>query len=260
MRPISNSQLSAFRRSPAHWKQYIEQKKEQTPAMVLGSLCHCMALRKDDVSKEFFMLDKSQMPEPTKDYRTTVNAVWRDKQIELSGDRMVLESEDWNRASKAVEALMNDSVATQYLKGEYEKDLKWSSLGLEFYGIRDIFSNDYIVDLKFVQNADPRVFQRVLFNEQIYRQGGMYLDGEMNGHYTGEPHKRVLFIAIETDEPFGVSVHELDAEVINFGVNEYRMLAGQLKDCIDNNYFPSYSFRNINGSFDVYLPTYIANE
>lgn len=257
-RPISNSQLTAFRKSPLHWKQYISEKKEQTDAMIFGSLCHRKALLPDLVEKEFFLMDLSQKPEPDKDFRNAKNRDWKEAQIAEAGERLVILPDDGIRAQRAVDALRNDSVASKYLMGEYEAKLDWAYQGLNLTGIRDINSPEYIVDLKFVNDADPRTFRKYIFNNEIYRQGGMYLDGEMNGEFTGDPHKRIIFIAVETSEPFGVSVHELDFEVINFGINEYRLLAQQLKDCIDNDYFPGYSFRNINGSFDITLPNYLS--
>lgn len=261
-RAISNSQLTAFKKSPAHWLHYVTIKKKQTDAMILGSACHCLALEKQNFDNEFFVLDTTQMPQPDKDFRTKVNAEWRDLQTTLAGDKIVLSLDQMEIAGKCVEALYNDKVAVKYLQEgkQFESDLSWKCLGLDFYGIRDITSDEFIADLKFVSDADPFVFQRYIFKTGIYRQGGMYLDGEMNGEYTGDPHKRVLFIGVETSEPYGVSVHELSEEVISFGVSEYRMLSSQLKDCIDNEYFPSYHHRSIEGTFDVHLPTYIATE
>lgn len=261
-RRISNSQLTAFKRSPEHWLHYVKTKREQTAAMILGSACHCLALEKQNFDSEFFVLDTEKMPMPDKDFRTKVNAEWKKEQIYLGGDKIVIDLDQMKLAGKCVEVLYNDRVAVKYLQEgkAFESELSWKSIGLEFYGIRDITSDEFIVDLKFVNNADPFVFQKYLFSEGIYRQGGMYLDGEMKGEFTGDPHKRVLFIAVETSEPHGVSVHELQEEVISFGVNEYRMLAGQLKDCLDNDYFPSYHHRSIEGSFDVHLPNFIATE
>lgn len=261
-RPISNSQLTAFKRSPAHWKQYVTEPKKQTPAMTMGSLCHCLALEKQEFDNDFFLLDLDQRPIPEKDFRTKVNAEWKDEQTALAGNKILVDSNQLAKASKAVEAVYTNEVSRPFMQAgkEFESKLKWRCLGLDFLGIRDITSDEFIVDLKFVNDADPYVFKRYLFANGVYRQGGMYLDGEMEGEFTGDPHKRVLFIAVETDEPFGVSVHELQPEVISFGISEYRMLAQQLKMCLDADYFPSYQHRSINGSFDVFLPTYIASE
>lgn len=258
-RAISNSQLTAFKRSPAHWLQYVKTPKKQTEAMLLGSVAHCLALEKENFEKKYFLMDLEQMPEPKKDFRIKVNSVWKEEQLERAHGLDVVTSEELTRAGKMVEALYSDEVAVKYLQRAqaFESKLEWNCLGLNFLGIRDITGEDYIADLKFVSNADPYAFKRYLFNNGVYRQGGMYLDGEMGGEFTGDPHKRVLFIAVESEEPFGVSVNELQPEVITFGISEYRMLSQQLKMCLDNDYFPGYQHRSINGSFDVFLPTYI---
>lgn len=257
---ISNTQLNQFRKSPAHWKHYVTEKKEPTEAMIKGAFAHCIALNQP--RDRFFVLKEEERPEPEKTFGSKLNKAWLEEIYESCQAKkiQVVDAKMVKDVDKMVEALYLDPEARKYLEGEYEARLEWNCLGLKFCGIRDISSPTYIVDLKFVQSADPRDFRRYLFREGLYRQGGMYLDGEMNGEFIGDPHKRVLFIAVEQTAPYGVSVHELSLETIMYGVNEYRMLAGQLKSCIDANDFPSYSYRNINGSFDVTNPLWHESE
>lgn len=258
---ISNSQLQAFRRSPAHWVEYIGQKKERTDAMLLGSFAHCLQLQKEKIGEKYLIVTDNK-PIADRDYRAAKNRDWK-LEWEAKAEEAKLElimPEILARAFGAVDALKNDSEAPRFLEGDKEAKLEWDCLGLKFLGIRDISSDTFITDLKFVNNADPRVFQRELWKNGIPRQGGMYLDGEMGGEFTGEPHKQVYFIAVETEPPYGISVNELTYETINFGVNEYRSLAAGLKSCMDANHFPSYSYRNINGTFDVELPNFVMTE
>ncbi len=257
---ISNTQLNAFRKSPAHWKHYVTEKKAPTDAMIKGSLAHALALKQP--LDRFFLLDESARPEPQKTFGSKLNKAWLEEIYNSCAalKKEVVDAKMLTECEAMKEALYNDPEARKYLEGDYEARLEWNCLGLKFCGIRDISSPTYIVDLKFVQSADPRDFRRYLFREGLYRQGGMYLDGEMQGEFTGDPHKRVLFIAIEQTAPYGVSVHELSLETIMYGINEYRMLASQLKSCIDANDFPSYSYRNINGSFDVTNPMWHEGE
>lgn len=258
---ISNSQLNAFRRSPAHWVHYVSAKKEPTEAMIRGSLAHALALNQTTEDK-FYLLDESARPEPNKTFGSNLNKEWLQtiKENSRKAGKQIIDQQTMDECTAMKAALYNDPEACKYLEGDYEAKLGWTCMGLTFYGIRDISSKQYIVDLKFVQSADPRDFRRYLFREGLYRQGGMYLDGEMNGEFTGDPHKRVIFIAVEQTPPYGVSVNELSLETIMYGVNEYRMLASQLKECIDAKHFPSYSYRNINGSFDITNPLWHESE
>jgi len=259
---ISNSQLTAFKKSPAHWLHYIMQPKERTDAMLLGSVSHALALEPDKFEEKFLIFNPKERPEPGMNFNSTKNKEWK-KMLEYraqESEKELVDKDVYDEGVNMVEALFNDSEAMKFLPGDKESKLEWDFLGFKFLGIRDITSDEYIVDLKFTQNADPRAFQNYLFREGVYRQGGMYLDGEMKGQFTGEPHKRMIFIAVENKPPYGVSVHELDFEVINAGVNEYRRLAEQLKTCIENNHFPSYQFRSISGTFDVTLPNFLPTE
>jgi len=259
---ISNSQLTAFKRSPAHWLHYILEPKKRTEAMLLGSIAHCLALEKDKFDSKYLLFNSKERPKPDMNFNGTENKEWKKglEETAKTSNLELVDKEIFDEAINMVEALYNDSEAVKFLPGEKESKLEWEFLGFKFLGIRDITSYEYIVDLKFVQNADPRAFQNYLFREGVYRQGGMYLDGEMKGQFTGEPHKRMIFIAVENTAPYGVSVHELDFEVINAGVNEYRRLAEQLKTCIENDHFPSYQFRSMVGTFDVTLPTFLPTE
>lgn len=259
---ISNSQLTAFKKSPAHWLHYITTPKERTEAMLLGSVGHCLSNEPENFEKKYFVFDPKARPEPSKDFRSTKNKDWKDEQFEKAKElkKEALDKEIWDEAKNMKEALFSDSEARKFLDGEKEARLEWTCHGLKFLGIRDISAPTYITDLKFVQNADPRAFQNYLFREGVYRQGGMYLDGEMGGQFAGDPHKQMIFIAVENHAPYGVSVHELDFEVINAGINEYRRLSEQLKSCIDNEHFPSYQFRSMVGTFDVTLPTFLPTE
>lgn len=256
---ISNSQLNQFRKSPAHWLHYVTTPKEQTEAMVRGSLAHALSLEQP-LNDKFFIFNPDERPEPDKTFGSNKNKEWKASLYEANAGKMVIDTDTVRECQAMKDALYNDTEARKYLVGEYEAPLKWNCLGLSFYGIRDISSDTYIVDLKFVQSADPRDFRRYLFREGLYRQGGMYLDGEMGGEFVGDPHKRIFFIAVEQTPPYGVSVNELDLDTIMYGVNEYRMLAGNLKSCIDANHFPSYSYRNINGSFDITMPPFHESE
>jgi len=257
----SNSQLSSFRISPQHWLQYLKDKEKETKssAIILGGLVHTMALQKEKLEKEYFLLDFANKPHPDKNFVNADNRDWKKAEIEAAGKKTVIDSDIMQTAKHMVEALYADDVARDlFQQGKvFEKPIQWKIFGLNCYGIQDISSPDFIAELKTTRNADPWAFQRDLFKLGYYRQGGMYLDGEMKGEMVGDPHKRFYFIAVENTEPYGVSVHELEEEVITFGVSEYRRLAQNLKDCITSDWFPSYQYRIINNSFDVFLPNYM---
>lgn len=256
-RAISNTQLTEFKKSPAHWKFYIEQeRKDPTPAMVMGSLVHCLALQKEKLTDDFHLLDLSKRP--GNDYRSKASREWKEGEIEKADGRTVIDTAQMDRAIIIVKALYENPISRDLLqRGEkFEQEIRWKWQGIECMGREDISAKDFICDLK-VTDAGPRNFQYYIWKSGIYRQGGMYLDGEMKGQFVGDPFKRFYFIAVEPEPPFGVSVHELDAEVIQFGLNEYRQLMEQLKACLDKDYFPSYDFKEMDGIFSVTLPNYI---
>lgn len=228
----------------------------------MGSFVHCAVLEKDELEKRYFVLDLDERPVKDKDFRNTENKQWKIQQYEYAAGKTVVDSEMNRACQNMVTSLYEDEESRRLITEaeEKEKILKWKYAGLKFTGIEDLSGEKFIADLKTCGNAEPNKARRDMWNHGYYRQGGMYLDGEMNGDYVGDPHKRVYFIYVETVEPYCVSVHELQEEVIATGLKEYRMLAQELKSCIDNDQFPGYSYRTINGTFDVYIPAFMNDE
>jgi hypothetical protein len=248
-------------KSPAHWLTYINKERTPpTPAMVLGSFGHALILEPETIDRKFLIVDIDSMPEPTKDFRTKANADWKRQLYEDAGERIVVLPETFDIATRCVDATLNEPEARRYLAGIKEEQIFWSYASLECTGILDIRGDGYVADLKFLRSADPRDFARDLFKNGRYRQGGMYLDGLHGGEFVGDPDYDFVFIAVETEEPHGVSVHRLDTEVIALGVSEYRSLARQLNDCLQADYFPGYMHRSISGAFDVTLPNWMYYE
>ena len=55
---LSYSALKAFAKSPNHYLQYVNKEHTETPAMVLGSLTHCLVLEPERFAAKFAVAPK----------------------------------------------------------------------------------------------------------------------------------------------------------------------------------------------------------
>jgi len=248
-REVSNNQLNYFERSPRHWLHYVTQPPAPTtPARLLGSLTHTTILQKEKLTDDYYVIDPAQRPDPNMTFAANVNKVWKADQIAIAGTMEIVTPDQMKEAENMANALYDNARARELLQcgKEFEKKIYWKYHGIECMGIEDISAPEFIADLKTCQDASPRKYQKDIFNTGAYRQGGMYLDGEMGGSFVGDPFKEFYFIAVESSPPYGVSVHCLSEEVISFGLGRYRFLVELLKTCVDHNDFEGYEFHLMN--------------
>ena len=104
---ISNSQLNAFKRSPAHWLHYITEKRAQTPAMLLGSVCHLLALQPESFEKKYFIIDPNKRPKPDMNFNGKENKEWWAKMEEEAAAKSltVVDKDILDTAKNCVESL-----------------------------------------------------------------------------------------------------------------------------------------------------------
>jgi hypothetical protein len=267
---LSNSALSAFERSPAHYIYQRANPIKPTAAMNMGSLIHCLILEEDKLPLYFMILDENNKPVKGKDYRTKENKEWKDSHIEKAQkeDLILFTNEDLQTAYNVKEAVYNDPQARELIwcaGVSYESGREWTTNKgrSKFKGKLDIRHPMFLVDLKKTIDADPHEFHKVIFNRKYHRQGGTYLDGDADGHLDLANMKDFFFVAFEDEAPYGVSVHRLKPDVALRGYREYQDLTEQLQICIDHKSWKGYAFKapvGNDGIFDVNLPNWMQND
>jgi len=248
--PISNSRLSAFKRSPAHLIAYLTSDRIQTPAMAFGSAFH-MALLEPDNFKQTYVTA------PEIDRRSKEGKIQYDKFVYEADGKEILSAQDANRIDKMINSVLTNTVASERLSActQFEAEFSWNNAdtGLPMRGIIDAIGPNFLIDVKSTTNADPRLFQQDIFRNNYHRQAAIYLDA-----LDHPSHIDFYFIAVEKDEPYGVSVHRMDPHAIEIGrknmidqLLEYRQWvdAGCPND--------SYDYWNPAGIYDVEPPKWM---
>lgn len=239
---LSYSSLSAFKKSPRAFIDYKLGIKEETEAMIYGSLLHCFVLEPGEFEKRYMVIEDADIcaqiggakPRATKAYKEWYNAA-----IAEAGGRIIVEANDMMAAKISAVNIRHNRASQKILNmtPEHEKPIEWEYKNFCFKGFIDGIGEKAIVDLKTCADANPDKFQRDLIQRGYYLQAAMYLyaTGEVRDYY---------IIAI--DKMNGVSVHKLENKLIEHGMEEYDKLLDKFNQCILADAFDQ--------SFDFYSP------
>lgn len=233
-RPLSYSSLKAFRRSPVHYIHYLTQPRIETPAMRLGSLVDELLLTPLVVKDKYIIAPK--VDKRTKKGKET----WASFEAQAKG-RVVIDQETMDKANRMVDSVMRHPVAKHLIEGKKKAQVKakWrdTDTKLPCIGMIDFeteYDDLFIVDLKTGQDADPSVWNRQVVKYEYHLQAGMYLDAYHKSRYL---FPTFLHLAVESDQPYGVSVMMFDKDAVEFGKEEFYNTCKAFKYAMDNDQF-----------------------
>lgn len=253
---LSYSSLKAFKKSPVDFINYKMGIKEETDAMIFGSMLHCLVLEPNDFESRYHCLDDRDIceqiggakPRATKAYKE-----WKEVAMQEAGDRILVETNDYLNAKIIASNVLHNRASRKILDlgFEHEKSIEWEFKNFKFKGFIDGIGANLIFDLKTCQDADPEFFQREIIKNCYHIQAAMYLyaEGKMQDYYI-----------IAVDRKGGVSVHKLHMNLIEQGMKEYNELLDKFNHCIIRDAFDqSYDFHAIryDGIFDMEKPKWM---
>ena len=204
-----------------------------TPAMKLGSMIHKWILEPDSFSTNYALLEEKR----TK----------KGKELALACEEQGLltyNSQEKELLDNIEHALVENNFAWKYLLGNVknkqglaEQSFWWKhrETGLQCKCRCDYVIDDMVIDLKTCGEggASPDKFTKTIVNFHYHMAASHYLQG------TGA--KRFIFIAVEKVFPFAVSVTELDADALAFGLELRNQALQGISLCHTDSYWPSYT-------------------
>jgi len=240
---ISKSHLDKIARSPLHyWARYVDPKRvmpKPTPSMRLGSAVHTHVLELDKWDQEWTVAPAGI------DRRTKAGKeVWAKFEAEAAG-RTVLSSDDAEHVMHMGRAVLGHPAAAMLLamNGKAETTHMWrdTATGLQCKCRPDWLSDDgkIVVDLKTTRDASPRGFRHSLMQYRYHCQAAWYCHGVEQS--LGVRPEAFIFIAVESDAPYGVGVYAADEEMIEAGWKLCQRDLQKIADCREANRWPSYS-------------------
>lgn len=192
---LSASALKAFAKSPNHYIQYVTAKREQTPALLLGSAAHCLILEPDTFEQRYAVA-------PVADRRTKAGKETYAAFLSSSEGKDVLTQDMYEQARAIATAAFNDETVLRLVTSEgaqMEREVKAEVYGFPFLAYIDLETAGGVYDVKTTKDASPEAFQKEAYNYGYHIQGAIYRA------LTGKPF---YWIAIEKEAPHNVQVYK----------------------------------------------------
>lgn len=242
-RPLSYSSLKEFSKSPAHYLEYLRREFKPTPAMALGSLVHCLLLQPNELGKQFFIM-------PNIDRRTKDGkAQYEQAQIDAVGKQIVTE-QDYDEANNLVNKVVSEGHIADVIKNcnKFEHEWREEIAGLPVRGFFDGEADDYILEVKTANDANPKTIINDFFNRSYHVQAGLY---------SFVSNKPIKYLIIETSAPYNVVLADASEQYIKHGQNEAFRLINSFKDCMEHNMFHMGYDYHTEGNFELGLPSWV---
>ena len=245
---VSKSGLDVINRTPLdYWYWYLQTprpKRKVTDALLLGQAIHVAVFEPEEFFVQFIT------PPEKLDLRRRLDKE-RHAEFEFAAQgKKLLKRETYNQCMFMREAVMNDPIAGELLRGAGTKEevLTWTDpeTGVDCKSRLDFrhHETNLIIDLKSAgvdiwSSAAPSAFRRSVSKYRYHVQNAFYTDGLF--HSTSLQTPGFIFIVVEKEPPFKVAKYQLTDQDVQFGREEYIQNLNTYKQCMDSGVWPGYS-------------------
>ena len=236
---VNKSTLWNLRKSPAHYKYFLENQREDTAAFAFGRAVHAAILTPSAFKKDFVVI-----PEGI-DRRTKAGKEEYQAFIDASAGKEILTAADAETVKAIVKAFKKNRDAMQLLKGtKREKPLFWTDDNGILCKCRiDAYKAGLIVDLKTAQDAETETFTKEALRYGYDVQAAHYLDAYQHKESAVRPEW--YFIVIEKAEPYAINILRADIGFLDYGFIRRQELIEKLKVCQDQKAYPDYGINEL---------------
>ena len=253
---LSFSSIKAFRNSPRDFLDYQFRPKEQTDAMKLGVVIHCLVLEPEKFDEKYTIMDDSKKVEEIgggNPRNTNLYKEWKANFL-ASAAGEVIPLKMYQQAQIISGNILNNRASAKVLSicdGISEEHIEWDYKNFKFHGYIDKSGSKAICDIKLVPDASPRKAQRTIIDMWYHGQAAMYTTGK---------GVRLPYYILCADRKGGVSVHKIHKSLLDHGLEEYSNIIDKFNDCLfKENFGMSYDFwaESYDGIFIVDKPAYL---
>lgn len=235
---VSKSVLDLVRRSPAHYKAWLDRElpEEETPALLFGQAFHCALLEPERFSDEY-------AAEPDfGDCRLKDNKAARNEWRAVHMESTLLSSDDAATIRGMVASIHRHPLASKMIRdGVSELTLKWTDAdtGLTCKSRLDYYveSLGMIVDAKSTLDARWEPFRRDMIKYGYEIQDALYRSAAIE---LGLKVQHFVFLAVEKSAPFAVATYTLDEAGIASGFSKARAAITELAHSVKTDTWPGY--------------------
>lgn len=227
---LRRSALWELRKSPAHYKYYVENPPEATPSLMFGTAVHMALLEPERFKNSYIVSPK--IDRRTKEGKEAYAAL-------MESGKDILSEEDGEKIAAMVNAVMEHPIASKLISGEHEVPIEWEDPKTsERCKCRpDIIHENIIVDYKTTISCEDGVFEASTRKYGYQLQAAMYREGLLQTRFD---NYGFAFIAQEKTPPYAVRVYMCDEGWIDDGVSIYRELLDLYHDCKIKNEWKGY--------------------
>ena len=276
---IGASGLKHLKKSPAHYKESLTEKKEKTEALIFGSAYHTYCLERDKFDREYYIYDEKDIlevliSEGSKKPRATNNyKEWFDNEINQAAGRDMLDIIAMEKIKFMASKMKNHRYCNSLLNGGISEMSVYVEITI-FDGRKikikirpDKFKKEkrLVIDLKSIaqgmSDASINGFPKQCANMDYHIQAALYSD-IMEAIEGKEMLHTFIFIVQEKSAPYAFNLFEASAQFISQGRYEYEQLLLLYIQCQENNSWPGYQVfcENKYGINQLNLPAWAINE
>jgi len=218
--------------SPAHYKTYLTQPREETKALRVGSLTHAKVLQPEIVDESFIV-------SPDIDKRTKEGKLLFEQFLAKAGTKTVMTQDEWQLTEDVANTMKQiiGRIGVTFLKTEFMFTTELGSCPVKV-AIDALGDDDYLYDLKTCESATPRDFLRSVIQYKYNLQQYFYRSAFESAF--GSRLKGFRFIAVEKEAPFAGAIFELGAEVMTQASFDFEKAIKLYKSCTELDAWPSY--------------------
>ena len=228
---VSQSTLKLLRKSPAHARYALDNPKEPSAAMQLGTCLHALVLENKVVY--------ATLPESAKGNSNAAKLIKANFALENAG-KIVLSADDAEAVRLMAASVKAHPAASKLLALmiEPEKAIAWQESDLTMKGKIDGLLPFGVLDLKTTTSAEMKEFEKSIFKFGYHIQAAHYLYGAAANDL---PAENFYIIAVENEPPYCTAVFVIDHETIEAGEKERQKLIKLYKECMTSGVWPGYS-------------------
>ncbi len=236
---VNKSTLWNLRRSPAHYKYFLDHPQEDTAAVKFGRAVHAAILTPSAYKRDYAIVPAGI------DRRTKTGKEEYQAFLNASSGKEIISAEDADTIKGIVKAFKKNRDAAQLLKGtRREKPLFWKDDNGILCKCRiDAYKAGVVIDLKTAADAETDTFSREALRYGYDVQAAHYLDAYQHKESSVMPDW--YFIVIEKSEPYAVNVLKADTGFLDYGFIRRQELIEKLKACREKESFPGYGINEL---------------
>lgn len=233
---VSKSALDQVRRSPAHYRAWLDGQSESTPALEFGTAFHCALLEPQRFAAEYAV--QPDFGDCRKTENKNAKAAW----MGAYAGRRLLSDDDSETIAAMVRSVRSHKLAGKMIAdGIPELTLSWrdQETGLPCKCRPDYYvkARRMAVDAKSAEDASPDGFKKAVAKYAYHLQDALYRDGFSS---VGERVEHFVFVAVEKKAPFAVGIYTLGADAVAQGYSAARSGIERLAECVRADRWPAY--------------------